>query len=60
MLSRIFAAGMNVGADVTVRQEGGVTLTNAEGGQVQLANYARYSRGSALVCAYPKRVRPFS
>ena len=30
---------MNVGADVTVRQEGGVvTLTNAEGGQVQLAD----------------------
>src|SRR5699024_2861370 len=35
----LFDAGMNVGTDVTVRQEGGVvTLTNAEGGTVQLAD----------------------
>ena len=35
----LFAAGMNVGADVTVRQEGGVvTLTNTDGGTVQLAD----------------------
>lgn len=33
----LYAAGMNVGATVTVRQQGGVvTLTNAEGATVQL------------------------
>lgn len=34
----LYAAGMNVGAKVTVRQEGGVVTLTGEGGTVQLAD----------------------